>query len=144
MEHYDNWHDLEKLGINMLTGEACGLSMRLLCDVNQIGRETVDAFFRCCLGDDSNWNSMVNGQPAVASVMLTRSIFTDLAAFAHIFQTGRGVRICDNGEVLGLTGEEDADYLARVERCYPGRWVGKTSHPGTGIDNSHAMSGRTA
>ena len=136
MEHYQSWRDLEKLGINYLTGESCGLSMRLLCDVNEIGRKTIETFLRCKLIDGSNWNTRVNGEPAVASVMLTRSVFKDLAAFAYLEQTGKPVRLTDN-EVMGLTGNEDEDYIRQVEQVYDGRWIGMTNHPGTGIDNAH-------
>ena len=146
MRHYDSWNDLEQLGINYLTGEACGLMMRVLCDVNETGRKTVEAFFRCKLGDNSNWNGQVDGEPAVASVMLPRSIFAELAAFAHVEQTGCPARIeIRNGEARGVIGMEphnDAKRFEDVEVYYPGRWVGKSNHPGTGIDNQHAFSGR--
>jgi hypothetical protein len=146
MQQYDSWTDLERRGIGYLTGEACGLSMRLLCDVNERGRKTVETFLRCKLVDDSNWNTTVDGEPAVASVMLPCSIFVELAAFAHVEQTGFPVRIISqNGrdeEAIGMEEGDDQAMYNRVETVYPGRWVSKSTHPGTGIDNRHAMSSR--
>lgn len=137
MEHFDCWNDLEKLGIHYLTGEACGLNLRALCDLTETGKATVEAFFRCQLPNDG-WN---NGK---ASVMLPRSIFSDLAAFAHVHQTGNPVFVAKDGEVFGMEGDDPADYFRKVEKYHgPGRWVGKSNHPGTGVDNQHAMSGRT-
>lgn len=142
MKHFDSWRDLETLGINYLTSEPCGLAMRLLCDVNQKGKETIETFFRCQLVEGSNWNSKVNGEPAVASVMLPRGIFNELAAFAWIHQTNNPVRMPDKRGVIGMEADDTADYFKRVEKCYSGRWINKSNHPGTGIDNQHVMSGR--
>ena len=36
------WNDLEKFGVVLLTGEACGLSYRLLCDVTARGKKTLE------------------------------------------------------------------------------------------------------
>jgi len=140
MKSIREWRDLEQLGINYLTAESCGLSMRLLCDVNQKGKETVEAFLRCSLTSE-NWNSKVNGEPAVASVMLTRGVLDELAAFAWIYQTGNPARLSDRG-VICMEHTDSVTDFERVERCYPGRWIGESNHPGNGIDNTHAMSGR--
>jgi hypothetical protein len=36
------WDDLRPFGIDALTGEACGLSYHLLCDVTQKGKRTIE------------------------------------------------------------------------------------------------------
>jgi hypothetical protein len=52
---YRNWEDLQKEGIELLTGEACGYMMRLLCDVNARGMELLCRLFECeNLGDPLN------------------------------------------------------------------------------------------
>jgi hypothetical protein len=75
---------MPKFGINVLTGEACGLGMRLLCDLTEKGKLLIEEFFGGCLTlqAGSNWNSNVGDEPAVASVMLPHSIWLELAAFA--------------------------------------------------------------
>ena len=37
----NGWRDLERYGIDALTGEACGLMYRLLCDLTAMGREII-------------------------------------------------------------------------------------------------------
>ena len=146
MEHYDSWNDAEKLGINYLTGEACGLALRLLCDVNQKGKDSVESFLRTQLVEGSNWNSSVNGEPAVASFMAPRDgFFSSLAAFCHVHQTGCAAAIRDSGEVIGMTSETSGEDYQRARRTWTdARWiVPNTFHPGNGIDNTHAVSGRT-
>lgn len=77
--------DLEPYGFSMLTGEACALSLRILCDMN---RQGLDILLKS-LGwptDMENmaeaWNSQVNGRKAVASVKLTQDAWLMLAPFA--------------------------------------------------------------
>ncbi len=75
---------LPTLGINPLTGEACALAMRVLCDLNEDGaallREYLGLPSTAKLAD--NWNSTVNDKPAVASIMLERHAFASLMRFA--------------------------------------------------------------
>ncbi len=41
MKYIHDWNDLRAYGINYLTGEACAVGKRLLCDVNERGRAVV-------------------------------------------------------------------------------------------------------
>lgn len=101
-----NWEHLEPFGIRYLTSESCGYGLRLLCDVNQQGREAIGLFFGQCrlLPLSKNWNSEVNGEPAVGSVMLPRSIFRDLAAFL-LLEEGHEVIVIRDHEVSGCSRE---------------------------------------
>jgi hypothetical protein len=40
-----DWNDLRSFGINALTGEACAVGKRLLCDVNDQGRKLLCSIF---------------------------------------------------------------------------------------------------
>jgi len=42
MKTINCWDDLSRYGIVLLTGEACGLSYRLLCDVTAAGKRVIE------------------------------------------------------------------------------------------------------
>jgi hypothetical protein len=97
-----NWASLEQFGIQFLTGERCVYSLRLLCDLNEAGRKVIAEYldvaetsFRPAM------NETVGGQPAVASVMLPRACFTELATFAS-YQAGALAVIVGNGSLLAV------------------------------------------
>jgi hypothetical protein len=96
------WKDLEHFGIIMLTGESCGLGMRLLCDLNTRGVLIINEFLggNVTFKKDSNWN---NG--AVASILLPRSILQDLAAFC-LLKENKIVVVCPGGDVVGMDEKE--------------------------------------
>lgn len=102
---YDIVKQLQKFGIDFLTGESCGYSMRVLCDVNQAGAELLSDFFGGVALLADNWNP-----GASKSVMLTRSVLEDLFIFAtlqanpgitlvsmeHSEQSGKSYRMFEN------------------------------------------------
>lgn len=72
-------NDLQKYGINFLTGEACSYGTRVLCDLNEDGVKVVSSWLG--IKEDSfpaNWNSKVNGKPAVASFLLPLGCLREL------------------------------------------------------------------
>lgn len=76
--------DLSHYGIDPLTGEACGLGMRILCDLTVPGRDTVcKALGIKPEGLEDAWNSR-----AVASIMLGHDCFREIATFALLDQGG--------------------------------------------------------
>ena len=178
--------DLKDVGIHLLTGEACGLYMRVLCDLNEQGVKLWETFTRStCVKD--GWN---DGR---ASVMIPHSMFRDLWIFGQVMlgvpyvfiggyvfgddwveeeiTIGYGPwytsdrsngSVCDpdervteiyrhpkkgwQGEAWAVESEEDMQQIRNaIERgCfYIQRTFTKSAHPGTGLDNTHAMSGRT-
>lgn len=72
---------LESIGISLLTGEACAFSMRVLCDVNQKGKELIEDFLGVTLSKEP-WNSRVNNFPSVNSFMLSRETIDPLVRFS--------------------------------------------------------------
>jgi hypothetical protein len=130
------WDDLRPFGIDALTGEACGLSMRLLCDVTAAGRDLIERFFggTITIAPGSNWNGGSKDDPHVGSVLLPRDIFESLAAFALVVTGTTPVAIMKDGHARELRAGYPEDHIRR--------YVRRSSAPGTGDRNQHAMSGR--
>jgi len=133
------WDDLRAYGIDLLTGEACGLAMRFLCDVTVQGRTLIEGFLSVKLVDDSNWN---NGRHEVnvASVMLPRSIFSDLAAYVLVATRERSdtsIAAFADGGAVEFTGQHRMPSML-------GRYYARSSAPGTGLRNQHMATGRVA
>ena len=125
MKHVHCWNDLRQFGINILTGEACALGMRVLCDLDEQGVRLMREVFglpdlECTLREemrdlppecgnqaarlrqrvrqfDRNMNS-----EGIASIMLPRSLFTDLAVVGCIINGCEVALLMDNGEVCGI------------------------------------------
>jgi len=79
-----SWNDLREYGIDPLTGESCGYSMRLLCDLDQNGVELIREFLGGTMDFivGSNWNSTgATSLPHIASVMLSHELLKPLAAY---------------------------------------------------------------
>lgn len=106
------WSGLTQFGINMLTGEACRFSQRLLCDLNETGRDLVADYLGITSeGFTAPWNSSVSDTPAVASVLLHRESLNQLAEFA-MFRDGALAVAFANGIILGLYEETLVDRWA--------------------------------
>lgn len=89
----------EEFGISILTGEACAYSMRVLCDVNDDGVRLINKTFGMTIEVDRptekyggpfaigmmrRHNSQVNGEPSVASIMLTWTMIEELIKFGIV------------------------------------------------------------
>lgn len=146
MKSVYNWKDMEQFGIHILTGEACGAGLRVLCDLDKRGKALIADFF----GFDpsvlaENWNS--GGE---RSIMLPYSILHDLAVFALLrWGCPLVVSFQDRTDIHGAVVEEeveqikriaaDADHRPKVDCVY--RATGTA--PG-GLRNVHEASGRIA
>lgn len=160
MRTINSWNDLEAFGIVALTGEACGYAMRLLCDVTEGGKLLVERFLggNVTIRPGSNWNGGSKDDPHVGSVLLSRGVFTDLAAFCLLRNGGRGsVAAREDGTVLEWDERElhgfqdgtlDEDKRSEIRETYERaygikRYYRRSTDPGTGDRNQHMMSGRT-
>ncbi len=155
------WDDIEQFGIKPLTGEACGYAMRLLCDVTPEGKSLIQSFLggNVEIKPGSNWNGGSGDNPHVGSVLLARSMLTDLGAFA-LLKTGTAIVVAlHDGTVCEMDQERFAQYNTLDTGAYE-RWLAtdqktpvpemlikrtwrRSSDPGTGDRNTHAFSGRT-
>lgn len=141
--------DLVQFGIDALTGESCAFSMRLLCDVNADGAALLaDYLGLTTAAFQDNWNSTVNGQPAVGSVMLDRDCLSRLATFAA-FRAGALAVVVGVGSVVPvMTPERLAEYTdclsnhPELGSLWRNPTIGATQ-PHAGSRNVHAATGRT-
>lgn len=166
-ESYHCLDDLRQFGIYGLTGEACGVGMRVLCDVDKNGKELLEEYLRVSLTSEP-WNSSTDGKDHVASVMLTPNMFQDIWIFAHLRKGTRhvflGGYVNDDRwtethyESLNTThrhpvdswhpcayatnDDEHMNLWKEANYFYISRVFRTSKAPGTGLDNQHAMSGR--
>lgn len=137
----NGWDDLRRFGITMLTGEACGIGLRLLCDLDEHGIKMVSAY----LGGNVTFLEGSGWSGGEASVMLPRYSWTDLAVFCLLTEYQHAL-IMENHGVIGLNEadmlayQEDAEwYREHVKHTY--------SRSGTaagGLRNKHVCSGRVS
>lgn len=153
MKTIANWRDLEPYGIKMLTGEACGLQYRILCDTTDEGQTLLRKVFDFkTLGLEDNWNSGSTG-----SVMLPQEMFTPLAVFALVTVDKLSpVAVLDSGAVFYATPEQwqelhelaGPDRLAsliggQVKRMVPAFAFNCGPKSADGLRAVHQMSGRS-
>lgn len=145
-----DWRPMKDFGVDVLTGEACGLGMRLLCDLTAAGADLIREFFSLS-GTNfpfaRNWNHGTDEDPHVASVMLPVSIFRDLAAFAMLENGYVTVITTTKQAIYGFTDHRDAEeYLKLIDANRDGSMFGHHEvlrKRGTaGTRNVHEMSGR--
>lgn len=139
MKYIRNWNDLEQYGINALTGEACRIGLRLLCDVNQVGKNALQQWFGAELTQGS-MNNSVNGLPAVASVYISHGAYRDLAVYLML-TVGQAKMACVEGNggcsVVGyFDTSEDVKFMVDFIDRYYYHDGGKTR---TMQETSHAI-----
>ena len=141
--------DLERYGINLLTGEACRVGRRVLTDLSARGA--------CIVGDllgidhkqfHDNWNSRVRDQPAVASFMLPYSMIRELMAWCLIHDGCTAIIETDDEYVYGREESDDPQqWQELVDHCRKYRKHIRTitlkEGPSRGTRMVHAMSGRS-
>jgi hypothetical protein len=139
MKIVSKWDAMREFGIDALTGEACSLGLRLLCDLTAAGRATVERCFGVTIRSE-NWNSGSTDAPHVASIMVTREMLLPLAIFALLDAGCTEVWITD-AAAIGVETSDPADQVERLKEvhnlqrrfAYSGRFQDR---------NQHQMSGR--
>lgn len=143
MKTVNTWGDLEPYGIVLLTGEACGLSYRLLCDLTERGRKTVEKCLGLAsLGSAEAWNRGSTDDPHVGSIMLVREMLQPLAVFALLEGGCREVYLVGES-VVGMEAGDPPDAIEQVKRWAKVDYARRLAYAGTAGDrNVHVMSGR--
>lgn len=146
-----SWQDLYHFGIDCLTGEACGVNMRILCDVNKQGKRLLEKVFGAVeIRLPENWNSG-NRFPAndksIGAVLLPYDLFTTLTVFALLENGYRQAWLCKGGEVYGVMDSylqhiKDEEGSVEEVRALYGVQSIKTYGGTAGDRNRHEMSGR--
>lgn len=90
-------NDLEQFGFNLLTGEACALSLRILTDMNEQGKNIFCKAFGFPVETKlpPAWNRETGGRPSVASVKLHPDVWLILGVFALMEANCHTVLQCD-------------------------------------------------
>jgi hypothetical protein len=144
------------LGINPLTGEACALSMRILCDLNEDGASLIRDYLSlpedCPLSPA--WNGTVGDKPAIASVTIERGMFPALVHFA-LFRAGcqyvygrddsadsSGFSDSDLTEYPALAGYIDGSSRAGFDMGFRLYRNPRHAGPSVGTRTVHAFTGR--
>jgi hypothetical protein len=145
--------DLRQFGINALTGESCVYSMRVLCDLDEQGVALMIDYLGLLPGSTPfapNWNSSVDGKPAVASIMLDRDCLSRLAVFASFRAGALAVALGGDGTVVPLTTPERVAEYGEFAAKHPEKarlWRNPATipseQPRVGSRNVHLFSGRT-
>lgn len=139
MKAIASWAALEPFGILPLTGEACALGYRILCDLTEKGKRSVERCLSVEIRSES-WNSGSAEDRHVASIMLTQEMLVPLAVFALLEAGCREVWVT-SGAAFGV---EDGDSEAEVTRLKQTHEVRRrfAFHGPFADRNQHQMSGR--
>lgn len=138
------FRDLGPYGIDPLTGEACGLSYRILCDVTEAGRKIVAKAFgipNFTLAEA--WNRGTSDQPHVGSIMLAPDLFVLLGVFALLESGCKEVWLVRDGGLIGIEPDDSSEMIEANRLLVSDRMVRSLGYRGTAGDrNVHVMSGR--
>ena len=139
MKTVSSWDHLRPFGIEALTGEACSLMYRVLCDLTENGKRIVER----CLSvqiQSENWNRGSDAAPHVASIMVTNEMLVPLAVFALLESGCREVWVT-NRAAIGVDPDDSEDDVERIKCVY--KPVRRFAYHGPFEDrNQHQMSGR--
>ena len=140
------WDELRPYGIDLLTGEACGLSYRLLCDVTQKGKKIIEkALGVTSLELPENWNRGGDDDPHVGSIMLVPELLMPLSIFALLEFGCSEVWRTKSGGVVGIEASDPPERVEARKRFYAesDNFVRRYTYGGTAADrNRHMMTGR--
>jgi len=135
--------DLQAFGINPLTGEACAFSMRLLCDVNEAGKTLLQEYWGVpTLLLAAPMNSQVDDLPSIGSVMLARSCWRDLAAFAAFRKGAVGYVQREDGTLVALFSDSLLERYVQIGADVVRNPAPTSPAPRVGTRNVHQMTGR--
>jgi hypothetical protein len=138
------WDDLSRFGVLFLTGEACGLMYRLLCDVTANGKRLIEKAFGVAeLRLHENWNRGSDQDPHLGSIMVAPEILPFLGVFALLDDGCPEVWVTKAGGVIGVEPTDSADQLESFQRFHREDLARHFAYRGTAGDrNQHVMSGR--
>lgn len=136
------WQDLRQFGIVPLTGEACNMGKRLLCDVTEQGRLALCEIFGLPRNTrfQESWNSGDAADPHVGSIFLAYGMLEPIAAIC-LLRAGYRFAVCtDRDGVYGVSSHEEVEGLRRGG--FHDTYCRVDGQPHEGLSNTHAFSGR--
>lgn len=139
MKMVRNLYDLQACGLHCLTGEACGLGLRLLFDLTEGGKKIVEKCFDVKIASEP-WNGGSDADPHVASIMIAREMFLPLGIFA-LLESGCTEVWIDSEMLFGVESDDKPEYLELVKKDRPN--IRRYAYRGTaGSRNQHVFTGR--
>jgi len=138
------WDDLSRHGIVPLTGEACGLMYRILCDVTARGKKTLEKAFGVAeLKPQDSWNCGSDTDPHIGSIMLAREVLPFVGVFALLEDGCPEVWLTKGNTLVGIDRTDREEDVERFKRFHADDLVRRFAYSGTAGDrNQHVMSGR--
>jgi hypothetical protein len=138
------WNDLSSHGIVPLTGEACGLAYRMLCDVTAKGKRILEKAMGVAeIRLQESWNRGSDNDPHVGSVMLAFDVLPFFAVFALLESGCSEVWLTKGNGVVGMERSDTPEQVASFKRYHEKDLVRRFAYGGTAGDrNVHVMSGR--
>jgi hypothetical protein len=140
----NTWEDLSRYGVIPLTGEACGLSYRILCDVTATGKKLLEKVLGVhALQMHENWNRGSEDDPHIGSVMLVPELITVVGVFALLDAGCREVWTMNQRGVVGFEPTDEAERVQCFKEIYAKQLGRRFGYFGTAGDrNVHVMTGR--
>lgn len=138
------WDDLSAHGVEPLTGEACGLSYRILCDVTARGKKTLEkALGVAQLGLHENWNGGSPSDPHIGSIMLAPDLLPFVGVFALLEAGCSEVWLTKGHTVVGIEATDSPEQVETFKRRHANDLARRFGYAGTAGDrNQHMMTGR--
>ena len=145
MKTINCWDDLTQYGIVPLTGEACGLMYRILCDVTGGGKSVLEKALGVAeLKLPESWNCGSDDDPHVGSVMLAREVLPFFGVFALLESGCPEVWLTKAGGLIGVERGDPSEEVERFKRFHADDLARRFAYSGTAGDrNQHIMSGCT-
>ena len=144
MKTIHSWDDLSQHGIVPLTGEACGLMYRILCDVTARGKKTLEK----ALGVNElklheSWNCGADDNRHVGCIMLAREVLPFIGVFALLEDGCPEVWLTKGNGLIGIERTDPTEDVENFKRFHGADLVRRFAYSGTaGERNQHMMSGR--
>jgi hypothetical protein len=144
MKTINCWDDLTRYGIVPLTGEACGLMYRILCDVTASGKRVLEKALGIAeLRLHESWNRGADDNPHTGSIMLARELLSFVGIFALLESGCPEVWLTKAGGLIGIEKGDQAEDVERFKRFHADDLARRFAYSGTAGDrNQHMMSGR--
>lgn len=138
------WDDLCSYGVIPLTGEACGLMYRILCDLTVKGKRLVEKALSVTeIRLHDNWNHGTDKEPHIGSIMVGPELLPFLAVFALLEDGCPEVWLTKGNTVIGIESTDSAEDIETFQRFHGKDLVRRFAYAGTcGDRNQHVMSGR--
>lgn len=142
MKRIDGIKDLEKFGIEVLTGESDQHMHRILCDCTAKGKRIIERTLGIEVTLAPNWNSGRPEDPSIGSLLVPLEFVSSFGIFALLSdpQTAE-VWLLKNDSVVGFS-TDDVDLKEALRTHYEGQ-LRKVFFPRPCDRNVHLFTGRT-